>query len=255
MLGLIGVIVGLYFVKDIVSFRVVPQWKVVRQNMSLGIQAMMTDVGVVLGAWLTTAVLKMYTNDFSQVGYLSRALVLALVVTLMFESVIQLLYASWSKVEGEVRKISVEKTLNFVFLISIVVSICVFFFSKMLVLLLFGEMFLPAVTATKIIVVGACFLNIVRTLDPLFRSNNKAYLSVIIIGVGLVVNISTAIFLTPLFDADGSATSLLISNVLMAVLALFFASSNYGVSIRRVLIPSPMVIKSVVRQVVRSRGV
>lgn len=254
LLGSLGVVVGIYFAKDIVSFRTIPRWSIIRQNMRLGSQAMMTDIGVVAGGWLTIMILKMCSHDFHQVGYFSRGLTLSLLVGQLVVSVAQLLYARWSKLEGDARKESVENTLNFVFIISLIGSIGIFIFAKPLVLFLFGASFLPAVQATRIIVLGSCLFNITRTVDPLFRSNNKAYLSVIIVMVGIAVNIPLALLLAPPFRANGSAIAFLISNIVMAVLALFFAKSKYGISLIRVLHPSPRVVVSVLRQMRRRRN-
>lgn len=203
-----------------------------------------------LNGYISLAILRLLGGDFDQVGYYSRGLRLATLAVMAIASLQRLLYANWSGMDPERKLRSAERTVNFAISATTVVTVCVLAFARPLTLLLFGAEFLPAVTVTRLTVGGVAVFVVVRLMQALFNSDGRSQYNLYVLGVGLVTNVIGAIALVPRWQANGAAAAVLISFICMAVVAMGIARKQYGLNLRRAVIPNPSIVSNVVRSVI-----
>jgi|GEM_PF-4192087 len=235
---LIGLILALAIHKKKIKFSFEVNKTYLKEAFVYGSQVNLSDFLVLINSSITLFILKYYTEDFTAVGYFSRAISVTTLINTAFISFLRLLYSHWAKLNGVELKESVERIMNFIVLISIIGCILIGVFGDWIVLFLFGKEFLPASSLVQIIVFGATGFLISKCLLKLFISDGNVKYNLICLCVGGISNVVLSLILIYYYGVKGAGFAQLFSSILMGATALFIAKTRYNISILRILIPN-----------------
>lgn len=247
LMGL-GCFLGMWHARKALVFLTTPSVRILRNTFKLGTQIVAADMGSLFNGTVTLVILRLAVEDFEEIGYFSRGLVLATMVLRIVGTIVRLLYSKWAQLEGEALRNSVHTTINVTFTLALALSTVVILLTTPIVLVLFGEQFLPSVPVTRIMIIGVGGFVIAQTLQSLFNSDSKPVFNILVFLVGILVNVPLALVFAPRYQAMGSAGAMLASYLAMTTTSLVIAKLRYGLSLRALLLPSPRLAWAVYRQ-------
>lgn len=135
-------------------------------------------------------------------------------------------------------KIFSQKVTHLLRLSSIVItaiSLLLMLTSKWIILLLFGESFLPSAEALVIMLPGVLLLTIFKVLNMDLAGKGKPWVSMKAMVPAVILNIAMNWYLVPEYGANGAAFAATISYSVSAMLFLHFYSKEVSISIREIL--------------------
>lgn len=206
-----------------------------RRTLKIGIQ--FAAYGLMFGLTSSAALLliRAMKLEFAQVGYFSRGIAVARLVNLAGAGVLPLLLSRWSELQGEKLRNHAEQTIRLFACAVIPASLLIVFFGDIAILLLYGEEFLPAVSPMRILVAGTVLNLLTGIVCHLFSSQGHPWHGVLVFGCGLIVNLSTNLYLIPRFGIVGAAIGTLIGYISAAFLAAIIAKYVYKIRLRNLV--------------------
>jgi len=191
-----------------------------------------TQIAITIYLNLDVIMLK-YLSQLEQVGYYSAAIriiktLLILVTSLGVVLIPKISSYIYEKNNNEVR-VLVEKSINFVLIISFPMMIGLCLVSKDIIILFAGSQFGIA-SSLLLWLVPLIFLigmNNIFGLQILVPFNGEKKLMFIVI-FGAVLNFSLNFFLIPIYQGKGAAFSTLVTEGIITVLAYYFSKKELG---------------------------
>ena len=95
--------------------------------------------------------------------------------------------------------------LKIVVVVSLFVTCFIFYYTKWIVLFLFGDEYSDAILVAKVLLIGGFFGSIYQVLTRVFTSQSKQEVSIISASLGLLVAVVLALLLIPNYGANGAA--------------------------------------------------
>lgn len=206
-----------------------PSWKTIRRLGSMGIRLGWADLMILVNAQVNILIVKYLLTGFEDVGYFSRALVIAMLAVVAGQAVLPLLFSQWASFPEQRIPAHVEKVMRFASTISIIMIFGILFFGRWMVLLLWGARFLPAVVPMMILVPGAVLYLLSRTLMMLLGSRGAPELSSLSLLAGIIVNVVLSFLLIPQIGISGAAWASTWSNIVLLLLLAFIVKKKYKV--------------------------
>lgn len=116
-----------------------------------------------------------------------------------------------------------------------VLSIVLFFMSKWIIVLLFGEAFERSSMVQQILMPGVVLLTIFKVLNVDLSGRAKPWVAVKAMLPALVINVLLNLYWIPNYGANGAAASSTISYSISALLFLHFYSREVDLSVKEIL--------------------
>ncbi|GGD30307.1 flippase [Flavobacterium orientale] len=115
------------------------------------------------------------------------------------------------------------------------VAVILMLLSKQVILLLFGEAFLPSVIVMQILLPGVVLLTVFKVMNMDLAGKGKPYIAMKSMAVPLVINVLCNLYFIPLYGSKGAAISSLISYSSAAFFFLYFYSKETKIPISEIL--------------------
>ena len=175
----------------------------------------------------------------SEVGYYSSAVACAGITTFIFAAIIDSMRpVIFEKkiVDKEEYELSISKLYSIIIYLSLLQSIFITVFSKYIILILYGNAYIPAISSLRIIVWYTTFsyLGAVRNIWIL-AENKHRYLWMINLS-GALANIILNAMLIPLFGIEGAAIASLVTQ--------FFTNVIIGYIIKPIRYNNRLMVKA-----------
>jgi O-antigen/teichoic acid export membrane protein len=115
------------------------------------------------------------------------------------------------------------------------VAVILMLLSKHVILLLFGEAFLPSVIVMQILLPGVVLLTVFKVMNMDLAGKGKPYIAMKSMALPLVINVLCNLYFIPLYGSKGAAISSLISYSSAAFFFLYFYSKETKIPVREIL--------------------
>lgn len=137
--------------------------------------------------------------------------------------------------EGRTFSLKVAQLLRLAIVFIGFASIIMIFFSKYIILLMFGEEFLPSVIVLQLLLPGILLLTIFKVLNMDLAGKGKPWVSMKAMVPALIINIFLNVVWIPKYGARGAAFSSTISYTMASIIFLFIYCKEVSISPRDVL--------------------
>jgi len=151
--------------------------------------------------------------------------VFSLIPNLFMISVYPILSRSFKESISGMKKIY-EKSLSFIFLISIILFPFLFIFSKQIILLLYGSAYLETILAFKIILWAEFFAFMSCVFMYTLNAMNRQVIYTKVVGICLVANIILCFILIPKYSYLGLSATTTITEFLGFLLLFLYTKQN-----------------------------
>lgn len=220
--GLLGLRIAL---KDYPIQLKIPDRELFKHHLQEGWHIFLSSAAVTLYTTSNTFILGVLTNNVT-VSYYAVAEKVILAVLGLLNPLSQALFPHISRVVDESHKKGVQflqQITKIMIAIGLSLSLLLFVFSGLIVNILFGDQYTPAITVLRILsflplIVGLSNVFGIQTMIPL---NYKRALSRIVLAAG-GINIILALALVPLFQEVGTALSFLTAETFITLTMFLF---------------------------------
>lgn len=207
------------------------------RTLAYGIKLFISNITLIASMSVGLLLLRyIMIEDFSQVGYFGRAMAICGLTRLITSSVTPMLYAKWSSASSVERTAQVERALRMQVALGIMIMVVILLFGRIIVTVLYGKAFLPAVAPMYILVFGLIFFSMTSIYSNLFAGDGKPLLNALIFGISIPFVVIIMFVLTPRFGIVGAAWAQTISSLIGLSLAVVITSRMYGVKLKSSLI-------------------
>ncbi len=192
-----------------------------------GIVIMLTNLLIILNYRVDVIMLKYLHIDYYDIGLYSVGISLAeyaWIIPDIFKEVIINKTASKDNLESVSFCIRMSSTA------SIIVYIVILFFSKGLIVLLFGLEYEQAYSVTNIIFLGIYSMIYCKLLGALFLAQGKWFFYFFVLLGSAIINIAVNIFLIPIMGINGAAVTSVVSYTFAGGWFLISYKKNYSLS-------------------------
>ncbi|MDQ3051133.1 MAG: oligosaccharide flippase family protein [Bacteroidota bacterium] len=162
----------------------------------------------------------------AQAGYYAVGKKLAWAILTLFDPLTNSIYPQLCKLidEGQVKGISkmLIKMTGIAAVPATLFIIIAFFFNEIIITTVFGKDFLEASSTFALLTVASLLYSLFFWMQPLLQALNMTGLRLRVSLIGLITGIAAAYFLIPTYGADGMAVTMIIMNVVMPAIFLYF---------------------------------
>jgi len=143
------------------------------------------------------------------------------------------------KMGGDMYEKRLSKLYSLIFYISLTIAICTTLFASLVILLLFGEQYISAITTLKIYVWSGVGASITTVLTYYLVSENQTKITALATTIGAITNIALNFILIPKFGINGAALATLISYTFVSLSILFShkGKSQFSIILKGIILP------------------
>ncbi len=165
------------------------------------------------------------------VGYFSRGQRIAVLAAIAGQAVMPLLFSRWVAFSQKNLATHVEKVLRFASTLCAVSLLGILLSGKWLVLILYGQQFLPATQPVMILVPRAVLYLLNMILIELLNSRGHPEIAVMSLVIGVVINAVLCWIFVPVSGIVGAAWALTTGNIVLLFLLMSIVIKKYGIRI------------------------
>ena len=242
-----GLLVGYLTVRRLLGAKGRFDWDYLRSAVPLGVQISAAGLLFLLNSTVSFVILRAFQPRFDELGHYGTAVRVGTLVVLAADGFLRLLYSRWASLEGEQRRQHVQRTISVAILAAVIGCVVVFALARLIVVILFGEQFTPAVLPTRILLVGVVGFLLTRVFQQLFIADGKPYYNIITLSCGVVTNAGLCLLLVRDYGKIGAAIAGSASYWVMAGVALHIGRTRYRLGLRTMLLPSREALMQVFR--------
>jgi|SRR5690554_5054404 len=218
---------------DFFSFKY--NWKIIKQMLSLGIIYAIAlliinlnyRVDVILLDKLSNAYeLGIYSKGAGITQYLWQVPMLLSTVVFARSAVSQ---------NDKSFSIKVAQLLRISFVVIGLASLCLFLFSELIIVGMYGESFRESISVLNYLLPGVLILTIFKVMNMDLAGKGKPWVSMQAMIPALIINVVMNIILIPNMGADGAAISSTVSYAVAGMLFLFFYSKAVNIPVKDIL--------------------
>jgi len=232
-----ALILVIYFLKEHFDFKISFSWKLFKETLAYGLKLFAANfaylVNVSLGLMLVRYLMP---NNFSDAGYYGRAVAICGLIMLLPASVGPLLYARWSSLSGHSRKAQVELAMRLHFAAGAATVVALMVFGPWIIIILYGEAFLPAVPAMRVLSFGVALRCVFNVCSNLLASDGRPHITTYILILSIVVTASLTFVLVPHIGIIGAALADVIAWSLVLTIGLLLLIRIYGLELKNMLL-------------------
>ena len=240
MIASIGGQLFMFFVllfknKFLKSFSIQCNWKIIKNLLSLGIVYAVSLLIIDLN-YKSDIILMDKLSNVYELGIYSKgsAITQYLWQIPMLFSTIVFARSAVSKNDIEF-SLKVAQLLRVSFLLIGVAALILMFFSKWIIVGMYGDNFRESISVLNYLLPGVLILTIFKVMNMDLAGKGKPWVSLKAMLPALIVNIILNVLLIPKLGADGAAIASTISYALAAVLFLIFYSEVTNIPIWKIL--------------------
>jgi len=234
MYAAVGMVLGVgllvWYVREWISMRVKTDYGELKALASYGSKLNLSYVVLLLNGQIGLLIIRYFLpDDFSQVGYYSRAMNVCSILLVVASAIGPLLHSKWSSVDSVTRQLQMERTSRVLCLFLGLALITLEPFSHVIIVTLYRIEFSPAVPMMRILLIGIGARFLLNPLLQLFASGGKPLYASLILVLNLVLMVVLMIFLVPSYGGVGASIAFSISNFLGLLMAFFLSFRRFGI--------------------------
>jgi O-antigen/teichoic acid export membrane protein len=220
---------GWYWMRRHFAIHIKPSFALTDRLLRMGLRQSWADLMVLVNGQVGILLVKYLCDDFVSVGYFSRGLRMALLAVTAGQAVLPLLFSRWAACsEAELTR-HVEKVLRFASTFSLIMLAMLWLTGRLLVLLLLGGEFLPAVGPMMILVPGAVLYLLSRTLMQVVGSRGTPEISAGMLFFTAALNAALTWWLVPRTGIEGAAWASTAGNIVLLAGMFLIVRRRYHV--------------------------
>jgi len=158
-----------------------------------------------------------------------------------------LLFSHWASFPKERLGRHVEKVVRFASTVGITLIITIIFGGKWIVILLYGEQFLPAVRPLIIMLPGYVLYLLSHALIQLLGSQGVPEQSAVILFGGTAIITALSFLLVPVMGINGGALSVVAGHIMIFISLILMARKKYGVRVMKCFIVNKRDIRGIIK--------
>ena len=215
------------------SFRTKIDYTLLKRLIGWGIRLAGNNIAVIFITSAPIYFLSWFSGDgnLENVGYYSRVSSILNVGTLIFTSTGPLLYAKWTAIDRSQLKPLVHRTGAVFMGINLVISAGLFLFAPFIVNLLYGQAYMAAVPALRILSLSMVFNGVKEMTYNVLSSQGKPQRILVNLLITLVILMIMLFFTVPRYGVTGCAVSVLFASVISTFLLVFDCTRISDVSV------------------------
>lgn len=196
----------------------------------------LTSFAIAIYTTTDAAMLGFMTND-SEVGLYNaairiKAILLSIVTSLGVVLLPRLSYYIQNNMINEFN-VALNKSINFIVVISLPVVLFFILFAEPTILILAGEQFLEAVVPLKIVTLTIIFVGITNILGmQILAPLNKEFLLLISVVIAACINITLNLLLIPKLASIGTSIAVVFAELVVLVIQLYMTRSHFNILFR-----------------------
>lgn len=171
-------------------------------------------------------IIGMLSSSPAQAGYYAVGKKLAWAILTLFDPLTNSIYPQLCKLidEGQVKGISkmIIKMTGIAAVPTTLFVAVAYFFNEIIIITIFGKDYLEAASTFALLTVASLLYSIFFWMQPLLQALNMTGLRLRVSLIGLITGIISAYLLIPPYGADGMAVTMIIMNVVMPAIFLYF---------------------------------
>ncbi len=171
-------------------------------------------------------IIGMLASSPAQAGYYAVGKKLAWAILTLFDPLTNSIYPQLCKLidEGQVKGISkmIIKMTGIATVPTTLFVAVAYFFNEIIISTIFGKDYLEAASTFALLTVASLLYSIFFWMQPLLQALNMTGLRLRVSLIGLITGIISAYLLIPPYGADGMAVTMIIMNVVMPAIFLYF---------------------------------
>ena len=234
MYAAVGMVLGVgllvWYVREWISFRIKTDYRELKTLASYGSKLNLSYVALLLNGQIGLLIIRYFlSDDFSQVGYYSRAMNVCSVLFVVTIAIGPLLHSKWSSVDSITRQLQVERASRVLCLFLGLALIILEPFSSIIIETFYGIEFSPAIAMMRILLIGIGARFLLNPLLQLFTSGGRPLSASLILVLNLSLMVVLMMFLVPSYGGIGASIAFSTSNVIGLFIAYFLSSKRFGV--------------------------
>ncbi len=231
------ILLVIWFLRGQITFGYSFNSKVFKDGFSYGLRLLLSNIVTVMNASIGLLLLRyLMPDDFANIGYYDRATSLCGLIMLVPVAVGPLLYANWSGLSGQKRNSQAAMAMRLYLVLGLVIVFGIALFARWAMLLLFGQEFLPAVPALRILAVGIALRCTFAVCNNLLASDGRAHVTAYIMSVSVVIMIVLTCLLVPYYGINGAALAFVFAGFSVFVIGIVLMKYSYGIKFKSMLL-------------------
>jgi len=226
---------GGWWIRKEVDVRVRPRLAGVGRLAWMGVRLSGTDAMILLSSTLHLLMLKALVTDFDGIGYFSRGQQLSMTVVMASQAVLPLLFSRWAALPETQIPRHFERVMRLVTTLSVVLLAAIAVGARPIIVLLYGERFLPAVAPMVILLPGTVFFLLSKVATQLLGSRGMPEVSVGVLALTTGIHAALSWALIPRLGIQGAAAASTLGNLVLLVSLMFATRTRCGVRWSRCL--------------------
>jgi O-antigen/teichoic acid export membrane protein len=240
LIASVGGVLFMFFVllvknKFFNSFSLRFDWYIIKKMLSLGMIYAISLFIINLNYRVDLILLDKLSNPFELGIYTKTAGITQYLwqVPMLFSTIV-FARSAVSKNEKSF-SLKVAQLLRVSTIVILVLSVCLMFLSKVIIVAMYGEEFKEGASVLNYLLPGVIILTIFKVLNMDLAGKGKPWISLKAMVPALIINIGLNFFLIPDLGAKGAAISSMVSYAVAGILFLLFYSKAVGVQIGVIL--------------------
>ncbi len=243
-----GALMVLWFLWKWISFRTPFEWGLFKSLVVYGAKLNLTYMIHILNGEIGILLLRYFLpNDFTEIGYYSRAIRLGGILLVLSGSLSPLFYSKWSSIKSTERGPQVERVSRVFWSLFLLLIGILELSAGYLIIFLYKSPFLPAVPIMRILLIGIGARFLSAPLFSLFSGSGKPLFTSFVLGINLVIMIILMVFLVPIYMGVGAAIAFTLSNLAGLVIAYSLSCRKFGIRFSQCIFMTGSDIKYFVR--------
>ncbi len=248
LMQMIRLSVAWFWVGPTVDWQIKLRLDVMIKLGKMGLRQGGVDILVLLNSTLNIMIIKAMMSDFDQIGYFSRGMQIAMLVVTASQAVLPVLFSRWASLQESQLTEHFERVFRIVTTFSLLVLVGILVLAKPLVLLLFGQEFMPAVAPMMLLLPGTMLYLLGRVVIQFLGSRGVPEVSYVTLLISCVTNALLSWILIPRFGIHGAAIASSVGNVVLLLILLCVMVTRFKVRLIRCLCLSLQDCRSITRQ-------
>lgn len=235
VMQMIRLAVAWFWVGPTVNWHIKPRLDVMIKLGKMGLRQGGVDIMVLLNSTLNIMIIKAMMSDFDQIGYFSRGMQIAMLVVTASQAVLPVLFSRWASLKESQLAGHFEKVFRIVTTFSVLIIVGILVLAKPLVIVLFGQEFMPAVTPMMLLLPGTMLYLLGRVVIQFLGSRGLPEVAYVTLCLSCVTNALLSWMLIPRFGIHGAAIASSVGNVVLLLMLLCVMVIKFKVRLMRCL--------------------
>lgn len=222
----------LLFLRNHLSFSFTPDFTLLWKTIRYDLQLYSVNLLLILDQNISMIFIGLLMpGEFAALGYYSRAIAVCSLIRLVPLSLQNLLYSHWAGINGKQKLRQLEKTLRIYLLVGITIVAGIYMAGRYLIVILYGEVFLPAYPVLLILGIQQVMWMMSIAFQSFFSGSGMPMLTTcnLIITTGL--SAVGMVLLIPPMGIVGAAWCITVAHMVSVIINFILARRFFGLNI------------------------